>query len=63
MTARYPQYFRDYLQTGIQNELIDPRLGQYDLERIAAALRPERDLDFQYLGMQILYDRYFLHVR
>ncbi|BBF64376.1 ribonucleoside-diphosphate reductase subunit alpha [Acidithiobacillus sp. 'AMD consortium'] len=63
MTARYPQYFRDYLQTGIQNELIDPRLGQYDLERITAALRPERDLDFQYLGMQILYDRYFLHVR
>ncbi|MBU2818265.1 ribonucleoside-diphosphate reductase subunit alpha, partial [Acidithiobacillus ferrooxidans] len=40
-----------------------PRLGQYDLERITAALRPERDLDFQYLGMQILYDRYFLHVR
>ncbi|MDD5376369.1 ribonucleoside-diphosphate reductase subunit alpha, partial [Acidithiobacillus sp.] len=63
MTARYPQYFRNYLQTGIQNELIDPRLGQYDLERITAALRPERDLDFQYLGMQILYDRYFLHVR
>ncbi|MHB1320932.1 MAG: ribonucleoside-diphosphate reductase subunit alpha [Acidithiobacillus ferrivorans] len=63
MTARYPEYFRDYLQTGIQNELIDPRLGQYDLERITAALRPERDLNFQYLGMQILYDRYFLHVR
>ncbi|MHB1279689.1 MAG: ribonucleoside-diphosphate reductase subunit alpha [Acidithiobacillus sp.] len=63
MAARYPQYFRDYLQTGIQNELIDPRLGQYDLERISAALKPERDLNFQYLGMQILYDRYFLHVR
>ena len=63
MTARYPEYFRDYLQTGIQNELIDPRLGQYDLVRISAALKPERDLNFQYLGMQILYDRYFLHVR
>ncbi|MHB8849685.1 MAG: ribonucleoside-diphosphate reductase subunit alpha, partial [Acidithiobacillus ferriphilus] len=63
MTARYPEYFRDYLQTGIQNELIDPRLGQYDLKRITAALKPERDLNFQYLGMQILYDRYFLHVR
>ena len=63
MSARYPEYFRDYLQTGIQNELIDPRLGQYDLKRITAALKPERDLNFQYLGMQILYDRYFLHVR
>ncbi|MBU2786399.1 ribonucleoside-diphosphate reductase subunit alpha [Acidithiobacillus ferriphilus] len=63
MTARYPEYFRDYLQTGIQNELIDSRLGQYDLKRITAALKPERDLNFQYLGMQILYDRYFLHVR
>ncbi len=63
MAARYPEYFRDYLQTGIQNERLDPRLAQFDLERITAALRPERDLQFQYLGLQILYDRYFLHVR
>ncbi|MGC9238894.1 MAG: ribonucleoside-diphosphate reductase subunit alpha [Acidithiobacillus sp.] len=63
MSERYPEYFRDYLRTGIQHELIDPRLAQFDLDRITAALRPERDLDFQYLGLQILYDRYFLHVR
>ncbi len=63
MAQRYPEYFRDYLQTGMAHELIDPRLGQYDLERITAAIKPERDLDFQYLGLQILYDRYFLHVR
>ena len=63
MAARYPEYFRDYLQTGIAHELIDPRLGQYDLDRITAAIKPERDLNFQYLGLQILYDRYFLHVR
>ncbi len=63
MAVRYPEYFREYLQTGIRQELIDPRLGQFDLDRICAALRPERDLDFQYLGLQILYDRYFLHVR
>ncbi|WP_308389316.1 ribonucleoside-diphosphate reductase subunit alpha [Acidithiobacillus sp. AMEEHan] len=63
MAARYSSYFRDYLATGIEHELIDPRLGQFDLDRITAALRPERDLNFQYLGLQILYDRYFLHVR
>ena len=63
MAQRYPEYFKDYLRTGIQHELLDPRLAQFDLDRIAAALRPERDLDFQYLGLQILYDRYFLHVR
>lgn len=63
MTERYSDYFRDYLATGIEHELIDPRLAQFDLDRITAALRPERDLNFQYLGLQILYDRYFLHVR
>lgn len=63
MAERYGEYFRDYLATGIAQELIDPRLEQFDLERISAALRPERDLNFQYLGLQILYDRYFLHVR
>ncbi len=63
MQQRYPEYFRDYLETGIRHELIDPRLGQFDLDRITAALRPERDLHFQYLGLQILYDRYFLHIR
>jgi len=63
MQQRYPEYFRDYLETGIRHELIDPRLGQFDLDRITAALRPERDLQFQYLGLQILYDRYFLHIR
>ncbi|MDD3759227.1 MAG: ribonucleoside-diphosphate reductase subunit alpha [Acidithiobacillus sp.] len=63
MTERYSDYFRDYLATGIEHELIDPRLAQFDLDRITAALRPERDLNFQYLGLQILYDRYFLHLR
>ncbi|MGC8503317.1 MAG: ribonucleoside-diphosphate reductase subunit alpha [Acidithiobacillus sp.] len=63
MAARYPEYFREYLQLGIRHELIDPRLGQFDLDRIGAALKPERDLNFQYLGLQILYDRYFLHIR
>ncbi|MEL5848387.1 MAG: ribonucleoside-diphosphate reductase subunit alpha [Candidatus Igneacidithiobacillus chanchocoensis] len=63
MADRYATYFCDYIATGIEHELLDPRLGQFDLQRISAALRPERDLQFQYLGLQILYDRYFLHVR
>ncbi|MDR0673037.1 MAG: ribonucleoside-diphosphate reductase subunit alpha, partial [Zoogloeaceae bacterium] len=57
---------RDYLprfvKKGIEAELLDARLAEYDLERLAAALKPERDLQFGYLGLQTLYDRYFLHI-
>jgi ribonucleoside-diphosphate reductase alpha chain len=62
MATRYGEYFAAYLSKGIEAELIDPELGRFDLARIAAALKPERDLKFQYLGLQTLYDRYFLHV-
>jgi ribonucleoside-diphosphate reductase alpha chain len=61
MTARYKDYFADYVKTGVEAGLIDPKLSQFDLERIGAALHPDRDLKFQYLGLQTLYDRYFLH--
>ncbi|MFN3567278.1 MAG: ribonucleotide reductase N-terminal alpha domain-containing protein, partial [Burkholderiaceae bacterium] len=63
MGSAYAEYFHLYMKTGIANELLDPELGRFDLERIAAALKPERDLQFDYLGLQTLYDRYFLHVR
>jgi ribonucleoside-diphosphate reductase alpha chain len=63
MGSAYPKYFHLYVKTGIANELLDPELGRYDLQRLAAALKPERDLQFDYLGLQTLYDRYFLHVR
>ncbi len=63
MAERYADYFRAYVQTGIANELLDPEIGRFDLDRLAAALKPERDLQFDYLGFQTLYDRYFLHVR
>lgn len=62
MASRYADYFPHYLRTGIDAQLIDPELARFDLKRIAAALKPERDLQFQYLGLQTLYDRYFLHV-
>jgi ribonucleoside-diphosphate reductase alpha chain len=61
MTQRYATYFPAFIATGIKAELIDPELGRFDLARLSAALKPERDLQFQYLGLQTLYDRYFLH--
>ncbi len=63
MAARYAEYFPQFIQKGIAHELLDPRLAQFDLDRLGAALKAERDLQFDYLGLQTLYDRYFLHVR
>ena len=61
LAAVYSEYFANYLQRGAELELIDPRLCQYDLERLGAALDANRDLQFTYLGLQTLYDRYFIH--
>ena len=63
MAARYAEYFPAYVATGIKAELLDPELNRFDLARLAAALKPERDLQFQFLGLQTLYDRYFLQTR
>ena len=61
MKALYPVYFRDFVHKAVALELLDPKLALYDLERLGAALLPERDMKFDYLGLQTLYDRYFLH--
>jgi ribonucleoside-diphosphate reductase alpha chain len=61
MAVRYGEYFPSYIKTGIKAELLDPDLARFDLKKLAAALKPERDLAFQFLGLQTLYDRYFLH--
>ena len=63
MAQRYVSYFPQFIAKGVENELLDEKLQQFDLERLAAALKPERDLQFDYLGLQTLFDRYFLHVR
>ena len=60
---RYADHFPLAIKKGVQNDLLDEKLLQFDLPRLAAALKPERDLQFDYLGLQTLYDRYFLHVR
>jgi ribonucleoside-diphosphate reductase alpha chain len=63
MAERYVEYFPQFIKKGVDNELLDEKLLQFDLKRLGAALKPERDLQFDYLGLQTLYDRYFLHVR
>jgi len=62
MTTRYADYFPQFIKEGIQAELLDERLGRFDLLKLGAALDASRDLKFTYLGLQTLYDRYFLHV-
>ncbi|MFO1291797.1 MAG: ribonucleoside-diphosphate reductase subunit alpha [Rubrivivax sp.] len=62
MGERYVEYFPQFVKKGVQAELLDDKLLQFDLARLGAALKPERDLQFDYLGLQTLYDRYFLHV-
>ncbi|WP_346128569.1 ribonucleoside-diphosphate reductase subunit alpha [Lentzea roselyniae] len=61
MTERYPSYFTEFVRHGIELGQLDPRLADYDVARLGAALDASRDLNFQFLGMQTLYDRYFLH--
>jgi ribonucleoside-diphosphate reductase alpha chain len=57
----YPDYFKVYIKCGIDHELLEPRLADFDLEKLGKALVADRDLQFTYLGLQTLYDRYFLH--
>ena len=59
----YIDSFPQCIHKGVENQLLDERLLQFDLDRLGAALQAERDLQFDYLGLQTLYDRYFLHVR
>ncbi|WP_333688332.1 ribonucleoside-diphosphate reductase subunit alpha [Methylococcus capsulatus] len=61
MSERYGEYFKDYVKRGVELELLSPELARFDLQRLGEALKPERDLQFNYLGLQTLYDRYFIH--
>ena len=62
MDMQYADYFPRYIKMGIDAELLDHRLAQFDLSKLAAAIKKERDFQFGYLGIQTLYDRYFLHI-
>jgi ribonucleoside-diphosphate reductase alpha chain len=61
MSTLYARALPAYVEKGVELELLAPKLKEFDLERLGQALLPERDLQFTYLGLQTLYDRYFIH--
>ncbi len=61
MNALYSDALKAYISKGIELELLSPQLAEYDLDALGAALDGNRDLQFSYLGLQTLYDRYFIH--
>ena len=62
MGTRYAEYFPQFIKKGVEAELLDEKLLQFDMAKLGAALDASRDLQFDYLGLQTLYDRYFLHI-
>ncbi len=63
MGERYAEYFPKYIRLGVEGGLLDKNLALFDLDKLAGALKAERDTQFNYLGLQTLYDRYFLHLK
>ncbi|WP_020210847.1 ribonucleoside-diphosphate reductase subunit alpha [Gilvimarinus chinensis] len=61
METYYARALPVYIRKGVELELLDPELLNFDLEKLGEALLAERDLQFTYLGLQTLYDRYFIH--
>ena len=61
MKELYPKTLEAFITKGIELELLDPQLTKFDLSTLGNAIKPERDLQFTYLGLQTLYDRYFIH--
>lgn len=61
MARIYSKYFKYYIERGVALELLDPKLKTFDLDLLGKQLSAERDLQFTYLGLQTLYDRYFIH--
>jgi ribonucleoside-diphosphate reductase alpha chain len=62
MPQRYVSAFPECVRRGVKAELLDEALLDFDLDRLGRALKAERDLQFDYLGLQTLVDRYFLHI-
>jgi len=61
MHYKYAATLRPYIEKGVELELLSSHLLEYDLDRLGEALKAERDEQFTYLGLQTLYDRYFIH--
>ncbi|TNF71170.1 MAG: ribonucleoside-diphosphate reductase subunit alpha, partial [Acidobacteria bacterium] len=60
LDSAYREAFVSSIRYGSESGLLDPRLADFDLGLLAASLSPERDLMFQYLGIQTLCDRYLI---
>jgi ribonucleoside-diphosphate reductase alpha chain len=61
MEAYYPKALNAYIDKGIELDILDEELRNYDLEKLGNAIDHTRDNQFTYLGLQTLYDRYFIH--
>ena len=61
MEKLYPKSLEAFIKKAIELELVNPELGKMNLKKLGKSLKPERDLQFSYLGLQTLYDRYFIH--
>jgi ribonucleoside-diphosphate reductase alpha chain len=61
MKGLYPAYFKEFISHGIEQGILDSKLTDYNLNKLGKALLPERDMQFTYLSLQTLYDRYFIH--
>ncbi|MBJ7449415.1 MAG: ribonucleoside-diphosphate reductase subunit alpha [Parachlamydiales bacterium] len=60
--ARHQEYFKDYIHHAISIDRLDPKAAElFDLDVLAKGMDLSRDLQFGYLGLQTLYDRYFIH--
>jgi ribonucleoside-diphosphate reductase alpha chain len=53
--------FLAYIPQGIELRRLDPRLAEFDLPKLAATLDPFADLQFDFIGIQTLFDRYLIH--
>jgi ribonucleoside-diphosphate reductase alpha chain len=61
MQDYYPKAFTAYIDKGVELEMLDPILKDFDLNKLGEAIDHDRDYQFTYLGLQTLYDRYFIH--
>src|SRR5260221_102282 len=55
--------FLNYIPLGIETKRLDPRLAEFRLKELADAIDPYADLQFDFIGIQNLYDRYLIHVK
>ena len=61
MQKYYPEAFKAYIDKGVELQMLDPILKEFDLKKLGEAIDHDRDYQFTYLGLQTLYDRYFIH--